>query len=263
VGARRPRSPRPGERRAASPRARPDRALEARIDAVVASTGLPRDAARRVVRGEATANDLLARMAREDHARLLERHHGLPHALAMQVAMGHADLARILERRRCDARLARDRDWTGLVAGTHRFVVRYGHVAGLVRVERVGTYEVVLRATDGEPEEVHKTALVYACDPDDQRRVRNAVAWDPARRAAAAPALRPQDRWGVPDRRLAALAEAETPVRVALAEGEVLTGVLTRAGRYEVELLLRGGARVAIFRHAMVGLHEAATSPPG
>ena len=241
-----------------------DRALEARIDAVVASTGLPRDAARRVVRGEATANDLLARMAREDHARLLERQHALSPALAMQVAMGHADLGRILARRRAEARLARDHAYTGLVAGASRFVARYGRAAGVAHIARVGTYEVVLRAADGGAEEVHKTTLLYTCDPGDQRRVRNAVAWDASRREqAAVPVMRPQDRWGVPDRRLAALAEAGTPVRVTLAEGEVFAGVITRAGRHEIELELRGGARVGIFRHAMVGLHEAAVTQPG
>ncbi len=217
-----------------------------------------------MVRGEATANDLLARMALEDQARLLERQHGLPHALAVQVAMGHADLAQVLARRRCEARIAQDQAHTGLVAGTTRVVARWGRGASPVHVERVGTYEVVLRAADGTVEEVRKTSLVYTCDPDAHRRVRNAIAWDAARKAASVePALRPQDRWGVPDRRLATLAEAETPVRVLLAEGEGFTGVLTRVGRYEIELALRGGARLSIFRHAMVGLHEAVASPPG
>ena len=69
----------------------------------LADQGIPFQMAMAVAHGRLTLNDALERLAQQDRVEQLMRTHDLSRALATQVAMGHADLDKLLRRRRMEA----------------------------------------------------------------------------------------------------------------------------------------------------------------
>lgn len=197
-------------------------------------------------------------MAFADEVTGLMARHSLDRALATQVAMGHADLAAVLLRRRVDAALAQTKDRTVLLAGSELTICTHGHKSLRVKVTVVSAYEIQALDLETNAElTVHKTAMKYAFAPDDFKKVRKALEFDKARRdAVVEPRLRPQERFACSNRRLGAAMDKKSDVTVVTVEGEIFTGEVSWVSRFEFGLRTRQGAEIAIFRHALDDFRE-------
>lgn len=224
--------------------------------------GLPLPLAQAVANGQMSANDAVVRLQRDDEADRISKQHGLPRPLAVQIAMGHADLQASLTNRRVNAWLEEngtrsvfdnarpdaDVQWSiGLLGQENRQV-------SLLRNDR---YEVEVREASGATSTVHKTAVKYVFLAEDFKKVRKHLEYDKDLRArTAAPQLRPQDRYACSDRRIGAWWDARLPVRLTTVEGEIFSGEIEWFSRYELCLSTRAGAQVVILRHALADAHE-------
>ncbi len=211
-----------------------------------------------MARGQADANALLQRMALDAEVENLVRRHGLVRALAVQVAMGHADLDLLLRRRRIAEHLAAHADETCLQPGAELTLALTGQRNVRARVDVVERYELALTDLDtSAPLRVHKLELKFGGVPEAVRKARRAMTWDGALRDRSATiSPRPQDRYGCSDRRLGELLDAGRPVRVTMVEGEVFVGDLAIVRRYEVLIRTRQG-EVTCFRHAFADVRPA------
>jgi hypothetical protein len=250
-------------RRRAPPAWRPQRpdpreAETARAREIARTTGLPEADALRVARGQADAGALVARMALDAEVENLVRRHGLPRPLATQVAMGHADLDLLLRRRRIAEHIATHAEQTLLQPAAELTLALTGGRNVRARVDAVERYELALTDLDTSTSlRVHKLEVKFGGPPDAVRKVRRAMAWDSALRdTPVTVSPRPQERYGCSDRRLGELLDAQRPIRVTMAEGEVFVGELTAIRRFEVVLRTRQG-EITCFRHAFADVRPA------
>lgn len=223
--------------------------------------GLTLALAQAVANGQLTLNDAVVRLQRDDEASRLVRLHGLERALAMQIAMGHADLAATLTSRRVEAQLA-ENGFRSVFdsSGPTWSVGFYGQKTRPLVFLHNEQYEVEARDADApgaQPERVHKTTVKYAYLASDYKAVRKHLDYDKELRAQPAePHLRPQDRYACSNRKIGAWWDAKTQVRFTTVEGEVFTGEITWFSRFEVGLKTRAGVEVILFRHALADASE-------
>jgi sRNA-binding regulator protein Hfq len=225
--------------------------------------GLPLPLAQAVANGQMSANDAVVRLQRDDEADRISKQHGLPRPLAVQIAMGHADLQTSLTNRRVNAWLeengARSVFDNAAADATQLWSLGVlGQETRQVSLVRNDRYEVEVRDEAGVVSMVHKTSIKYAFLTDDFKKVRKHLEYDKDLRASTAtPQLRPQDRYACSDRKIGAWWDARLPVRMTTVEGEVFAGEIEWFSRYEVCLNTRAGAHVVILRHALADAHEA------
>jgi len=209
-----------------------------------------------VAQGRVDLNDVLKKLAQRDEVTGLMARHGLDRALATQIALGQADLERVLRRKRVDAELAthRDRDVleSAKAGGTELVLGLHGRQLVHARILETTPYELRYLDVEAKAEAtVHKTRLKFAADAHAWQKARKAMTWDSARKARAVePIVRPQDRYGCSNRRLGEAWERKVEVTVTLLEGEVFVGLVGWVARWEFGLHTKGGD-IAIFRHAI------------
>ncbi|MSP55833.1 MAG: hypothetical protein EXR69_09565 [Myxococcales bacterium] len=246
----------------ASPSPSPDQLLRRRKVEELGKQGLPLALAQAVANGQLTLNDAVLKLQRADEAARLVRLHGIAHSLAVQVAMGQADLATVLCTRRVEAYVKESSGRTlfDLIGSTWALGV-YGQKTRQLTMLRNDKYEVEVRKAGegqtGEPELLHKTTVKYAYAPADFKLVRKHLEYDKELRSTSAePRLRPQDRYACSDRKIGAWWNGKTVVRLATMEGEVFTGEIAWFSKFEVGLQNRAGVEVVVFRHALADARE-------
>jgi len=230
-----------------------------RLDELQAMGLCLRDA-RNVATGRADLNEILQRMAVQDRANQLVEKHGLKRALAVQIAMGHADLAHILGRQRLETYMAEHGAKTffdaRLASGIPVCLALHGRRNVVVRIAGVSKYEFdAMDPEKGTVEHIHKLQVKMAWSPDDRKAVRKVMTWDKERsKLTVEPLFRPQDRYHCSDRRLFDLMEAGTRVTVTTLEGEQVTGPVRWLSEFEFGIDLKGGGEVIVMRHAIAEL---------
>ncbi len=227
--------------------------------------GMPFQMAMAVAYGRLKLSDALERMAVQDRAEKLMESHGLTRALAVQVAMGHADLDAILMRRRmeeyvvvaplrsCLAEVLESREELALALHGHRSV--RGHVTEVDRYSI--TFVPMEKKGPGEPMEIRKLQIKFAYAPSQWKLVRKALKTDKAVKSKSAdPIELPQDRYTCSTKRLFRYLDQQPAVQATLLEGEVLKGQVTWFSRYELGMEVKDGVEVTIFRHALHDLRS-------
>ncbi len=231
-----------------------------KAERLVAETGIPRPMAFQVVRGQLTLNDALQRLALADKVDNLVRRYGFNKALATQIALGQADLDQALLKRRLaewmaehehDSLLVMARDADRQVA-----LAAHGGEVHRGRVVAVDKYEFDFAPKKGEPGRIHKVTLRWGCWAEHFAKVKSQVRVDPEGTGPVEPRFRPQDRYGLSDRRLFGYMESGARLEVAVLEGERFTGTVEWMSRWEFGLKLKRGVSVVIFRHALAGVEE-------
>jgi len=236
----------------------PEEALDARtkrVDELIAM-GLNRDQALAVVLGRRELNYYLKRLAAKAKQRTLERQYGLAPSVAMQVALGQADLELVLMRNRRAAHLAEHREVSVFTPGERQLVFGvHGGAWHKGRVRQVAAYEFQLELVDGEMLTLQKRDVKIALDEVDARQFRRLLKRDAdLSEAPRTPVLRPQDRLKISDRRWFGWLDGIVPVRVTTLEGEVLEGRVVSIARYEVVLVLKRDVHVTLLRHALAAV---------
>jgi hypothetical protein len=241
------------ERREAKSKAQPEQSPKQRAQELVDS-GMPYQMAMAVVHGKMELNEALERLSRRDRVNQLMERHELSRALATQVAIGHADLEKVMHRRRLQAHRETYRERTCLDAGAELTVARFGQDQCRLIIQTADAYALVGSLDGGEPAEIHKLTLKFTYAPTDWKKVRKAIKKD--KRVAAEglePAKRPQDRYTCSDRRLFGYVDSGREVVATLLDGDILRGVVVWFSRYECCFRLKEDVEVTLFRHA---LHE-------
>lgn len=227
----------------------------------LAATGMPFQMAMAVAHGKLTLSEALERMARQDKAVTLMKRHDLSRALATQVAMGHADLDRVLARQRFEAHRVQFRTHSILEvfaeSGEPLTLDMHGRRRLTGVVSDMTPYSFNLAVEGGEPEEIHKLQAMAAWSPDVWKRVRKVLKTDKTRGGAPKdPVPKPQDRYPCSDKRLFRCLDEKTPVTVTTLEGMQLSGLVRWVSRFELGLTLKADAEAVIFRHALDHLRE-------
>ncbi len=222
-------------------------------------SGMPFQMAMAVAHGRLALNEALERMARNDRIEKLIKKHDLSRALATQVALGQADLDRVLHRRRFEAHRQEHRDRSILDAsaasGDPLVLALHGQEHLEATVIEVRPYEVILQPPGGEPEERHKLQIKFAYAPKDRKAVKKALSWDETLQASPRePIERPQDRYPCSDKRIFRYLDDKAEVQATFLEGERLRGRVVWMSRYEFGLEIPGGKVVTVFRHALAEL---------
>lgn len=255
--------PRPRGGKVGKPSLSPEQMLRRRKIEELGKQGLPLPLAQAVANGQLTMNDAVLKLQRTDEAERLARLHGIAHSLAVQIAMGQADLATVLCTRRVEAYVKENAGRTLFdLIGSNWALGVYGQKTRQVTVLRNDKYEVEVRESVdgqlGEPELLHKTVVKYAYAPGDYKLVRKHLEYDKELRSQPAePRLRPQDRYACSDRKIGVWWNGKTVVRLTTMEGEAFTGEIVWYSRFEIGLKNRAGAEIVVFRHALADAREA------
>jgi sRNA-binding regulator protein Hfq len=227
--------------------------------------GMPFQMALAVAHGRLDLNEALERMARNDRILRLMKKHDLSRALATQVALGQADLDRVLYTRRFDDHRKGNRARSVLdeVKESGAPIVLGLHGGGEIEAKVTGgdTYSIVAEPPGSEPRDVHKLQVKYAYRPGDARKVSKARLPKPATGfEPRGPIERPQDRYACSDKRLFRYLDRKIPVVVTLLEGERFAGRVEWFSRFEIQLAAGDEPVVTVFRHALADLAELGAS---
>lgn len=224
--------------------------------------GVPAAMAAAVAQGRLSLNEALEKLARRSEVDRLMRKHDLTRAVATQIVMGHADLDAFLQRRKLEAHVADNgqRSCLDEARASGRLlalqVVGQRRVTGVVT--EVGPYEVTVRDEAGAEVKLHKLEIKCAWYADDYKKVRKALRRDKALTDSPKEiARRPQDRYGLSDKRLFRFHDEGTQVDATLVEGEVIRGAIMWFGRYEFAIGVKGESEIVVFRHALADLRSA------
>lgn len=219
---------------------------------------MPYQMAMAVAHGNLDLSEALERMATRDRVNRLMETHDLSRALATQVAIGHADLEQVLARRRLAEHRESHRDHSCLVPGNGPLVLQlHGGDTAKGVVGEVAAYTFTIGEGD-DAREIHKLEAKYAYDASAWKLVKKAVKTD--KRIATEgrrPEVRPQDRYSCSDKRLFGYLDRSVEVVATLLDGDVLRGTVSWFGRYEFGLMVKGGAEITVFRHALRDLRPA------
>ena len=212
--------------------------------------------------GRVELNDVLTRMAHKAEVDSLIRRNDLSRALATQVALGQADLAAVLFKRRMAEHLQLHADRSILakaqVDALPLSLALHGQRGLDGLVEKLGRYDFVFQVRGGEAETIHKLQVKFALPAEHRKKLRKSLSYDNAlRKLPREPVWKPQDRTACSNRRLFQLLDREDPVEVTTLEGEVLHGKVAWVGRFEFGLDAKGGVEVVMFRHALAKITEA------
>lgn len=212
--------------------------------------GMPYQMAMAVAHGRLDLSEALERMARKDRVVKLMERHDLSRALATQVAIGHADLDRVLARRRMDTHRSENRDRTCLQPGGDPVAVQLAGRLVKGSITEVDPYTFTIDV-NGTPESIHKLEARFGYAPSDWKAVKKAVKSDKKGDHDARPATRPQDRHSCSDKRLFGYLDSREEVQVTLIDGTHTKGRVDWFGRYEFGLEIKEGVVITVFRHAL------------
>jgi sRNA-binding regulator protein Hfq len=195
-------------------------------------------------------------MARKDRVTKLMERHDLSRALATQVAIGHADLDRVLARRRMETHRADNRDRTCLDPEAGPVAVQLAGRLVKGTIQEVDAYTFTIDV-NGAAESIHKLEARYGYAPGDWKAVKKAVKPDKKADLEVRPATRPQDRHSCSDKRLFGYLDSGDEVLVTLIDGTTAKGKVTWFGRYEFGLEVKDGVAITVFRHALRSIRPA------
>lgn len=233
------------------------------------SKGLPLNLATSVAKGQMTEDEALKRLVLQAEVDRLMRKHNIGRPIAMQIALGQANLDSFLAKRRMtehreanhmrsclDDAVQHKKPMTLLVHGK-------GRVEG--RVISSESYQVVVQVAGGEHQTIHKLQIKAAWIAEERRLVSPMMQRSNPElsKNPRAPIPRPQDRYPCSDRTLFAFLDEKKTVAATLLEGEIATGQIYWFGRYEIGMGPKprkdgkGEPHLTVFRHALHDLREA------
>ncbi|MCB9787754.1 MAG: hypothetical protein H6744_13815 [Deltaproteobacteria bacterium] len=230
-----------------------------RAKALATEKGIPAVHALRVVRGEASLNDVLKALMRKERAQRLVERDGLDPGLAGQVASGHLSRERALLvqriRQHRPHRIDRDALKLAEVGKTPIAFQTFGHpwVTGLVAEARTYEFDVqVDGAEGGSTSTVQKHDVKLVAQPDQIEGIEagagqddGVVAENLGGTADRGARVRPEDE------ALIDLVESNTVIRCVLRDGQLLVGRIRSFGRWDFDLELQNGAAVTVLFHAV------------
>ncbi len=216
--------------------------------------------AHRVLRGEASLEEVKEALNRKEEATRLAREEGLAPSLAGQVAAGHLKLerARVLQRLRSVR--TEPIDWDAFkIALEAKQAIALATFADGWRVGQVvetDVYEFRLRwvGESGDEEEVviQKHDVKALCDPAHLPAVQEAASVDKAvREESLGASAKRNTRVRPDDEELSQMLESKRPYPVVLRDGERWAGAVASFGRWDVTLRLYGGAELVVLFHAL------------
>jgi hypothetical protein len=225
--------------------------------------GFPQNLATAVVKGTMSYEDACKRVVLMLDVEKLMRKHNIGRPIAMQIALGQADLEGFLAKRRMmehrekhharscfDEALVHGKPMTFLVHGQRR-------VEGKVIASE--PYHATIRLEDGTEESIHKLQFKAGWLAEHRKLVRKMLERKNSDlvKNPKPPIERPQDRYPCSDRTLFSFVDApKKSVDMTSLEGEIVSGQVLWFGRYEIGMGLKGEHLVTVFRHALADVKE-------
>ena len=266
-GAARPKrsSARPTQAKRDEPKETPPRVIERTPEQEAAhelskSQSIPVVHAHRVLRGEASLEEVKEALSKKDEATRLAREEGLAPSLAGQVAAGHlkVERARILQRLRSVR--PQPIDWDAFkIALESKQPIALATFEDDWRVGRIVSVDIYefrfgLIKPDGKASEVvvQKHDVKAICDPAHLPAVQEAVSIDKTvREESLGASAKRNTRIRPSDEDLAQMLETKRPFPVVLRDGQRWAGSVASFGRWDVTLRLYGGAELVVLFHAL------------
>ncbi len=223
--------------------------------------GIPLVHALRVVRGEATLNDVLKALMRKERAQRLVERDGLDPGLAGQVASGHLSrerallIQRIRQHRshRIDRDVVKVAEIDELSVAIRAFDEHW--IAG--RVLEARTYEFDFRP-DGPEGAVmpvitlQKHNIKCVCPSDRLAQVRDAESVDEEAKARGLAGTADRgERVRPSDERMMELLESKAPIVCLLRDGDRYDGTIRSFGRWDLDLDIGEDTVITVLFHAL------------
>jgi len=254
------RKPPPGTKPAARRPIPGTEKVEVRTEAqaLAKDKGIPLVHAYRIVKGQATLNEVLKGMMRKERFEQLVTREGIDRELAGQVASGHLTKQRALTLSRMRALRGNKLHVDGITAAegaTEAIALDFfgaGWRQGKVTVSRAYDFDFLVDGAEA-PETHFKHDVKALCLADDLGAVARAVSADEVVQSQGlvgtedrGQRVRPDDEWMIQ------LIEGRRTVRFTMRDGETFVGELKSFGKWDAELVLPGSETVTVFFH---GLH--------
>jgi hypothetical protein len=224
------------------------------------SQSIPVVHAHRVLRGEASLEEVKDALSRKDEATRLAREEGLAPSLAGQVAAGHlkVERARILQRLRSVRPQPIDWDAFKIALEAKEPIALATFESGwrVGKILSVDIYEFRFGFLEegGVEQEivVQKHDVKAICDPTQLAAVQEAVSIDETvREESLGASAKRNTRVRPEDEELAQMLETKRPFAVVLRDGERWAGSVASFGRWDVTLRLYGGTELVVLFHAL------------
>ena len=218
--------------------------------------GLTSKLAWAVSAGRMTWSDAVARMAVEDKANGLMKKYTISRSLAIQVAMGEAELVPFLKRRSLNAYRKSNENrsvWDEYCeSGKALLIATVGGKFHTVHVKDVGQYDVSMMDENDVVFSVPKLSVKYAYSPEHKDLVRKLIRRDSTYvEKGSLPDKRPQNRFHLHDELLMLAIKRSALLKMKLCEGEALRAPVQWFSRFEFSVDVGDGASMVVFRHAL------------
>lgn len=238
------------------PEAKPKSPFRQRADALH-QQGMPFQMAMAVATGRMDMSEALARLEVEREVEVMMAEHDLERAIAVQIAKGGAELDTVLFGRRYQAHRTVGRERTTLVEGAELTLGCHATKPVTGVITELLPYAIRFAVRDGDELEIRKLDVLYTYVPSDWKRARKAIRTDKAvARKGLKPQPKPQDRYGISDKRLFRYLDQQREIAVTLVDGQHIRGTIPWFARYEFGLQVRGDVVIGIFRHALVNVES-------
>ncbi|MCA9515345.1 MAG: hypothetical protein KC635_10410 [Myxococcales bacterium] len=219
--------------------------------------GVPIVHAYRILKGQATLNDVLKAMMRKERFEQLIHRDGIDRELAGQVASGNLPKQRAMTLTRMrtlrgpklhvDAITAAAADPNPVAIA----VFGGGWLVGRVKNARLYDFDFLIDGA-GAPMTFYKHDVKALCAASELEAAKGCASMDEGVAGQGlkgtedrAARVRPEDEW------MLRLVEDERVVRFTMRDGEAYVGQLRSFGRWDGELVLPGGECVSVFFHAL------------
>jgi len=237
--------------------------LKAQAQKLAKDKGVPLVHAYRILKGQASLNDVLKGMMRKERFDQLVAREGIDRELAGQVASGHLPKQRAVLLTRMRTLRKQKLHIDGIKAAeldkkrVALDIFGRGWTIGRVRSARPYDFDLLIDGAD-KTEKFFKHDVKAICQVEDLEAATRSTSQDERVMAAGLAATEDREQRIRPDDDIMLrFIDDQRIVRFTMRDGEQLLGRLRSFGRWDAELVLDGGEIVTVFFH---GLHKSSAT---
>ena len=142
---------------------------------------------------------------------------------------------------------------------TPLFFGLYNHVQLQATLIKFSKYSFTLQS-DGENQEFPKTEVKYCYKAKEAEKIQPLIRYDEKIRARKLEAVVPRkERYTIDTQKIWDARKNQQLIEVTVREGEIFHGLVDWVSKYEIKIILEGGVKVVVFRHAICALKTFAT----
>ena len=134
---------------------------------------------------------------------------------------------------------------------TPLFFGLYNHVQLRATLIKFSKYSFILQS-EGENQEFPKTDVKYCYKAEVAEQIQSLIRYDEKIRARKLDPVVPRnERYEIDTQEIWDARRNQQSIEVSIREGEIFHGLVDWVSKYEIKMILEGGGKVVVFRHAI------------